>query len=160
MRVFKTYVTSVGNWAQWRSYYGLKYSTNLPIILVFKVCLFCRQRNPFITSKIPISWYTSCGFCKHVFSKEIRAYPSRLDEYNVPFALLIDCVNPPRHFVFKLSKHESSNLRVFRPTPRHWLSLKWTNYMVSEFEPPSLAAWLWTDYLALIVGQVSTRTVP
>ena len=24
---------------QWRSYYGLKYSTNLPIILVFKVCL-------------------------------------------------------------------------------------------------------------------------
>ena len=39
---------------QWRSYYGLKYSTNLPIILVFKVSLFCRQRNPFTTSVIPM----------------------------------------------------------------------------------------------------------
>ena len=30
----------------------------------------------------------------------------------------------PRHFVFKLSKidYESSNLRFFRPIPRHWLT--------------------------------------
>ena len=40
---------------QWRSYYGLKYSTNLPIILIFKVCLFCRQRNAFITSEIAMA---------------------------------------------------------------------------------------------------------
>merc|ERR1711923_172620 len=43
----------------------------------------------------------------------------------VPFALLIDCVNPPPPFVFKLSKNESYNLRVFRPTPRHWLLVNW-----------------------------------
>ena len=60
--------------SQWRSYYGLKYSTNLPIILVFKVCLFCRQRNPFITSEIPMALVGIHGvsFVSLYFRKDTR----------------------------------------------------------------------------------------
>ena len=74
---------------QWRSYYGLKYSTNLPIILVFKVCIFCRQRNAFITSiwnTHGVSWYTWCGFCKPVFSK--RYAHIQVDSMNTASPLL------------------------------------------------------------------------
>ena len=39
------YVAVFGCAFQWRNYYGLKYSTTLLIILVLKVCIFCRQRN-------------------------------------------------------------------------------------------------------------------
>ena len=86
---------------------GLKYSMNLPIILVFKVWTEITHG---------VSRYTWCGFCKPVFSKGYAHI--QVDSMNTLFALLI---NPPRHFVFKLSKNESSNLRVFRPTPRHWM---------------------------------------
>ena len=59
---------------QWRSYYGLKYSTNLPIILVFKVCIFCRQRNAFITSEIPMTLVDihDVAFVSLCFRKDTR----------------------------------------------------------------------------------------
>ena len=59
---------------QWRSYYGLKYSTNLPIILVFKVCIFCRQRNAFITSEIPMALVDihDVAFVSLCFRKDTR----------------------------------------------------------------------------------------
>ena len=59
---------------QWRSYYGLKYSTNLPIILVFKVCIFCRQRNAFITSEIPMALVDihDVAFLSLCFRKDTR----------------------------------------------------------------------------------------
>ena len=37
----------------WRSYYGLKYSTNLPIILVLKVCIFCHKKTHLLHLKYP-----------------------------------------------------------------------------------------------------------
>ena len=73
---------------QWRSYYGLKYSTNLPIILVFKVCLFCHKRNTFITSEIlalvDIHDLVLVILC---FRKDTRIF------IWITFALLIHCVS-------------------------------------------------------------------
>ena len=61
---------------QWRSYYGLKYSTNVPTILVFKVCwfFFCRQRNAFSTSEIPMALVDihDVAFVNLCFRKDTR----------------------------------------------------------------------------------------
>ena len=53
----------------WRSYYVLKYSMNLSIILVFKVFLFGKKPIYNTWNTHGVNWYTWCDLCKHVFSK-------------------------------------------------------------------------------------------
>ena len=77
--------------SQWRSYYGLKYSTNLPIILVFKVCIFChKKRIYYIWNTHGVRWYTWSGSCNPVFSK---GYAHIRVTLWITFALLIHCVS-------------------------------------------------------------------
>ena len=86
------------HWRSYYEYYVLRFPTNLSIIPVFKVLISLKtktKKKPFITPETPMVLvdkhdvaYVSLCFRKdtHISNKL----------YSAPFALLLDCVKPPR----------------------------------------------------------------